>query len=144
MSVQAAHAEKKTVFGSFYIEDKSGLKTAYTVATVIHIESKNMIVLQIDFPSSGPFGAEMTQAFAPLAEDIAQEPGLIWKIWTENASEQSAGGIYLFDNETDALAYLEKHTARLQSFGLSNIRSKIFTANLALSAIDHFQAPQNT
>mgnify|MGYP003610429154 FL=1 len=39
-----------------------------------------MIVLQIDFPSSGPFGADMSQAFIPLAQDIAQEAGLIWKI----------------------------------------------------------------
>ena len=101
-----------------------------------------MIVLQIDFPSSGPFGAEMTQAFTPLAQDIAQEPGLIWKIWTENAAEHTAGGIYLFSDEASALAYLHKHTARLESFGLSNIRSKLFTANLALSAINHFSVPK--
>ncbi|UOO89418.1 monooxygenase [Vitreoscilla massiliensis] len=101
-----------------------------------------MIVLQIDFPSSGPFGAEMTAAFSALAQDIAQEPGLIWKIWTENAAENSAGGIYLFADEATALAYLHKHTARLESFGLSNIRSKVFQANLELSAIDHFTPPK--
>ena len=100
-----------------------------------------MIELQIDFPSSGPFGSEMTQAFTPLAQDIAQEPGLIWKIWTENAAEQTAGGIYLFTDEARALAYLHKHTARLASFGLTNIRSKVFTANLDLSAINHFAVP---
>lgn len=101
-----------------------------------------MIVLQIDFPSSGPFGAEMTAAFSALAEDIAQEPGLIWKIWTENAAEQIAGGIYLFADEANALAYLSKHTARLESFGLRNIRSKVLHANLPLSAIDHFVPPR--
>ena len=100
-----------------------------------------MIVLQIDFPSSGPFGADMSQAFTPLAQDIAQEAGLIWKIWTENAAEHTAGGIYLFADEALALAYLNKHTARLESFGIQNIRSKLFTVNEALSAINHFQAP---
>lgn len=103
-----------------------------------------MIVLQIDFPSSGPFGAEIdTASLHPTGvQDIAQEPGLIWKIWTENAAEHTAGGIYLFIDEASALAYLHKHTARLESFGLSNIRSKLFTANLDLSAINHFSVPK--
>ena len=100
-----------------------------------------MIVLQIDFPSSGPFGADMSQAFTPLAQYIAQEAGLIWKIWTENEAEHTAGGIYLFADEALALAYLTKHTARLESFGIQNIRSKLFTINEALSAINHFQVP---
>ena len=94
-----------------------------------------MIVLQIDFPSSGPFGADMTQAFTPLAQDITQEAGLIWKIWTENEKAKEAGGIYLFDNIADANRYLEKHTKRLESFGYTNIRAKIFEANEALSSI---------
>ncbi len=41
-------------------------------------------VLQIDFPFTGPFGEEMQQAMQSLAESISQEPGLLWKIWTEN------------------------------------------------------------
>lgn len=98
-----------------------------------------MIVLQIDFPSSGPFGEAMSTAFADLAHDIAQEAGLIWKIWTENAQEQSAGGIYLFSDEALAHQYLDKHTARLASFGISDIRSKIFEVNEALSAINGFR-----
>ena len=100
-----------------------------------------MIVLQIDFPSSGPFGDAMTAAFTELAQDIAQEPGLIWKIWTENEVEHSAGGIYLFVDETSARSYLAKHSARLSAFGVQDMRSKIFTANAALSAIDHFAMP---
>ena len=95
-----------------------------------------MIVLQIDFPSSGPFGAEMTQAFTPLAQDIAQEPGLIWKIWTENADTQEAGGIYLFESQELAEKYLAMHSARLESFGLKNIRSKIFNYNAELSHLN--------
>lgn len=43
-----------------------------------------MKILQVDFPSSGPFGSEMSEAMEGLAESIANEPGLVWKLWTEN------------------------------------------------------------
>ena len=48
----------------------------------------------------------MTHALKGLAESIAQEPGLIWKIWTENAATHEAGGIYLFTDRASAEAYL--------------------------------------
>lgn len=38
------------------------------------------VILQVDFPSQGPFGAEMSQAYQQLAESINQEDGLLWKI----------------------------------------------------------------
>ena len=41
-------------------------------------------ILQIDFPITGPFGIEMTEAFSELARSITKEPGFLWKIWTEN------------------------------------------------------------
>lgn len=93
------------------------------------------ILLQIDFPYNGPFGEEMASAFAPLAESIAQEPGLISKIWTENSETNEAGGIYLFEDKPTAVAYLKMHTARLESFGVQGIRSKLFSVNEPLSLI---------
>lgn len=93
------------------------------------------VLLQIDFPYAGPFGHEMTDAFAELAESIAQEQGLIWKIWTENAQTGESGGIYLFENMASAEAYLTMHTARLESFGVQGIRSKLFQVNEDLSRI---------
>jgi hypothetical protein len=95
------------------------------------------VVLQVDFPTQGPFADEMTQAFTPLAESINQEKGIIWKIWTENADTQEAGGIYVFDTIENATAYLDMHTARLQTFGITHIRSKIFHVNTELSKINH-------
>ncbi|MGA9047051.1 monooxygenase [Sulfuricurvum sp.] len=92
-------------------------------------------IVQVDFPYTGPFGDEMAQAFTDLAHDIANESGLIWKIWTENAQNNTAGGIYLFDNEADARRYIQKHTQRLESFGLTNIRAALFEANQKLSHI---------
>lgn len=98
-----------------------------------------MKLLQIDFPFTGPFGAEMSAAMHGLAQDIAQENGLIWKIWTENEQTQKAGGIYLFNDEENAKRYLTKHSTRLASFGITRINAEIFDVNQALSAIDHAQ-----
>jgi hypothetical protein len=92
-------------------------------------------VLQIDFPYNGPFGAEMASAFSPLAESIAHEKGLIWKMWTENSETNEAGGIYLFEDKPSAETYLKMHTARLESFGVQGIRSKLFALNEPLSLI---------
>lgn len=92
-------------------------------------------VLQVDFPYSGPWGEEMAAAMKQLAEDIAREPGLIRKIWTENESEQRAGGLYLFETEEAARTYAAKHIPRLESFGISGIVARHFEVNRALSEI---------
>ncbi|MGZ8188803.1 MAG: monooxygenase [Methylosarcina sp.] len=94
------------------------------------------VILQIDFPFQGPWGSDMAREMKDLAESIALEPGLIWKIWTENADNQESGGIYLFEDQTSAEAYLAMHTRRLQSFGISRMNSKLFFVNTELSAID--------
>ena len=94
------------------------------------------VLLQVDFPFAGPWGEAMTEALRGLAESIAQEPGLIWKIWTENPAAGEAGGIYLFSDRPSAEAYLAMHTARLTGFGIPRVNGKIFDVIPALSAID--------
>ncbi|QCD53159.1 monooxygenase [Campylobacter sp. RM16192] len=95
------------------------------------------VILQVDFPQlNGPFGDQMSEQFKGLAESIAKEPGMIWKIWTENEETKEAGGVYCFDNATNAQKYLKMHTERLEKFGFTNIRGKIFNINLPLSLID--------
>ena len=93
-------------------------------------------LLQVDFPFNGPFGDDMAEAMKELAESIAKEPGFIWKIWTENPDTHEAGGIYLFEDEASARAYLAMHTDRLKSFGVPDVNGKVFRVNEALSAID--------
>ncbi|MFB1010081.1 MAG: monooxygenase [Thiopseudomonas sp.] len=95
-----------------------------------------MFILQIDFPFDGPFGHDMSRAMQPLAQDIAGETGLLWKIWTENADQRQAGGIYLFADRNAASTYLDKHSQRLQAAGVSDIRSRIFAVNQPLSHIN--------
>lgn len=94
-------------------------------------------LLQVDFPFAGPFGDDMANAMKELAESIAQEPGFVWKVWTENPDTKEAGGIYLFEDEASARNYLEKHTARLKGFGISGVNGKVFRVNETLSAIDN-------
>ena len=92
-------------------------------------------LVQFDFPFAGPWGEEMAGAMADLARDIAAEPGLVWKIWTENAEAGRAGGIYVFETSEAAIAYREKHAARLAEFGISDIRAQIFDVNAGLSGL---------
>lgn len=94
-----------------------------------------MKLLQIDFNMKGPWGEEMSKGFEDLAKDIATEKDLIWKIWTENEATGEGGGIYLWENEKALDRYLIKHTARLQSFGITDINSKKFDVNIPLTDI---------
>ena len=59
-------------------------------------------LLQVDFKMEGPFGEEMSKGFAELAQSINDEPGMIWKIWTEDAAAKEAGGVYLFETKETA------------------------------------------
>ena len=93
-------------------------------------------LLQVDFPYQGPWGDEMTSALRGLAESIANEPGLIWKFWTENKEAGAAGGVYLFKDLPSAEAYLAMHTKRLMGFGIPVVNGKVFMVNEALSLID--------
>ncbi len=96
-----------------------------------------MKLLQIDFPHNGPYGKDLAIAMTELAESIANEPGCLWKIWTENEITREAGGIYLFSDEETLNNYVEMHTKRLVNYGISNINLKIFDVNEHLSAITH-------
>lgn len=78
----------------------------------------------------------MAEAMEGLARSIADEPGLLWKIWTENQAAGEAGGIYLFKDAPSAEAYLAMHTERLKSFGIPHVNGKIFAVNETLSKID--------
>ena len=99
-------------------------------------------LLQMHFPFQGPFGDEMATQLKELAESINHEPGFIWKVWTESRQNQEAGGIYLFENEATALAYVEKHTARLKSFGVDEVIYKMFDINGPLTLINHGKITQ--
>lgn len=94
------------------------------------------ILVQVSFPSEGPWGEEMSAAFRPLAESINDEPGFVWKIWTENAATGRAGGVYLFETLEDAEAYVAMHTERLAGFDIAGVEAEYFDVNEPLSVLN--------
>jgi hypothetical protein len=87
------------------------------------------------FPFPGPWGKELTEAAHELARDIANERGLVWKIWLEDRETGHAGGIYLFEDTAAAERYREKHERRLSAMGLAGIAADAFSVNTELSVL---------
>jgi hypothetical protein len=77
----------------------------------------------------------MAAAYRELADDIAREPDLVWKAWTEAPDRLVAGGVYLFETRDGAQAYTAKHAARLKEWGVTDIDVRLFEVNSALSEI---------
>ena len=88
-----------------------------------------------DFPARPPGGPEQAAALQALAEDIAAEPELLWKIWTVSAEDRRAGGIYLFRSRAAAEAYHRKHAARLSAAGITGIEAVYRGYDAGLTAI---------
>ena len=94
-----------------------------------------MTLLQIDFPSRGPWGEDLTKMVSDLAHHLNETPGMFWKIWTENSRTGDCGGVYLFNDESSANDFLKEHLPRLDSMGIKNVRAKILDVNESLSQI---------
>ncbi|MGK7867327.1 YdhR family protein [Falsiroseomonas sp. E2-1-a20] len=92
-------------------------------------------VLIFDFPNLA-FGTTRTEALKPLAQDIAGQAGLLWKIWTEEPAAGRAGGVYLFETRAAAEAYHAMHAARLAARGVTGIEATYRGVNEVLTAID--------
>ena len=56
------------------------------------------VVLEVDFTYNFATADEYIAAVAPLAEQWAAVPGLLWKTWTLNAETKRAGAVYLFES----------------------------------------------
>jgi len=92
-------------------------------------------MLLFQFPFPGPWGKELTKAAHELARDIANEPGLVWKIWLEDRETGRAGGVYLFEDAAAARRYREKHERRLAALGLAGVTANAFAVNPELSIL---------
>lgn len=92
------------------------------------------VVLIMDFPFDGPWGAALADAMRPIAAEIAAAEGLVWKIWTEDPAGRRAGGIYLFESDVAAERYRAAHFARLAAFGITGVAVRRYRPNAALSA----------
>jgi hypothetical protein len=102
-----------------------------------------LTALLFRFPFPGPWGQELTEASRELARDIADEDGLVWKVWLENRETGHAGGVYLFDDAAAAERYREKHERRLSAIGLTGVTANAFSVNTELSVLTMAGAPLN-
>ena len=93
-------------------------------------------ILQLNFKFNVP-KVDYEQAVSPLADNFAAVPGLRWKIWLMNESENEAGGIYLFEDESSLQAYLEGPLAEgVKSHpALSDMSAKVFDSMDELTEI---------
>lgn len=94
-------------------------------------------LLVFEFPSDGPFGDDAVPAYKEVAEDIAQQKGLIWKTWIEDSNRKVSGGAYLFEDADSAKEYTEMHTERLAKLGFTDISAASYQVNEGLSEITH-------
>ena len=94
-----------------------------------------LTALLFRFPFPGPWGKELTKVAQELARDIANESGLVWKIWLEDRDTGHAGGIYLFEDAAAAERYRGKHERRLAARGLTDVTATAFSVNRDLSVL---------
>ena len=91
--------------------------------------------LQNFFPFPGPWGRELLEAKHGVAREIANEPGLVWKLWLEDRGTGHAGGIYLFEDAASAERYREKHKRRLSAMGITGVTVNASSVHTELSVL---------
>ena len=74
---------------------------------------------------------------APMAQQFAEVPGCIWKVWLMNEKDSEAGGIYLFADEASVDAFKSSPlvAAVLGHPALSNFDIKQFEVMTEVSRI---------
>jgi hypothetical protein len=80
---------------------------------------------------------EQARAFLGAAEKIAGLPGLVWKLWAYDDSEQRAESVYLFETGEQARAWGDgPMSAALGSHpGIGDIEVRYYDVDEDLSAV---------
>ena len=101
-------------------------------------DGKGPTIIQINYKFEMT-RAEYEQGALGSASTIAASPGLRWKVWIVNDEAREAGGIYLFDDEASARAYIASpHIARVRSNPkIKDWNYKLFAVNEAPGLITH-------
>jgi hypothetical protein len=93
-------------------------------------------ILQINYKFGIP-AADFSRALLPVAQPIADSPGLEWKVWLMNEADGEAGGIYLFADEAAVNAFLSGPivSAFKANAVVSDIHVKMFDVSEAHSIV---------
>ncbi len=92
-------------------------------------------IWDIHLKVDGPPNAEMQKSMQQLAESIAEEPGVLWKIWTYEEGTNHIGSTYLFKDLEHLQRYKTMHIKRLHAIGITDITDHIFDIMEDLSKI---------
>ena len=92
-------------------------------------------LLQFDFPMSGPWGEEMAAAFGDLAGIIGRSPGSAGRSGPRTRTRGRVGASTC-SRTTSRRSSTWKSTARLEGFGITDIRAKLFHVNESLTALN--------
>lgn len=96
------------------------------------------IVLQVNFTPGVAHNNQTPDQREARARELANLPGLIWKVWISDAEAGLRGGIYLFADRASAKAWGDD-TLRgsLEQAGATNISIRYFDVSEASSLITH-------
>lgn len=83
----------------------------------------------------GAVTPEFNAAMQELAASIAQESGVVWKIWTHEAGTNHFGSTYLFSDQQALESYRDMHLKRLNDIGIRDITEHVFEIMEELSHI---------
>lgn len=79
-----------------------------------------------------------------FARVIASQPGLLWKIWIGDEGRSELGGVYLFESDKAAQAFVSGPVfAQIKGNpGFTKVEHKLFDINEECSAITRAPLPQ--
>lgn len=84
----------------------------------------------------GPITEEFLAGTEQLAKSIAEEPGIIWKIWTVEDGTNHYGSTYLFRNRDYLESYKSMHLKRLEAIGITVTADHVFDIMEEVSRIN--------
>lgn len=85
----------------------------------------------------GPITEEFLAGTEQLAKSIAEEPGIIWKIWTVEDGTNHYGSTYLFRNREYLESYKRMHLKRLEAIGITVTADHVFDIMEDVSRINN-------
>lgn len=92
-------------------------------------------IWDIHMTYDGPITDEFLAGTKELAKSIAQEPGVIWKIWTHEEGTNHFGSTYLFRSLEYLETYKAMHVKRLGAIGITVTADHAFDIMESVSAI---------
>jgi hypothetical protein len=96
-----------------------------------------MKIWDLHMTYDGPITDEFMAGTKQLAESIAEEPGIVWKIWTAEEGTNHFGSTYLFRSLAHLETYKAMHLKRLQDFGITVTADHVFDIMEDVSKINN-------